>query len=157
MRTVALFVSNGKARQGQNNVYTRSMRKIAFIDNRHLKKDGYPKVDEYWLTEIVRENQGNNGGCFIVKPLEPVKKDDLVPLVHGMYDLRMDEDAIIITPRDQSKLWVLSPEAKRAILRSSPNARALVIDQGGDMWPRRKPPESVIESEARKLLDLISE
>jgi hypothetical protein len=162
MQTVVLFVSTGRKDQPtggwKNKIYTRSLRKIGFIDNRYPKDGAFPKDDEHWLVEIVRENMNDKGGCFILRPVQMVPRDDLMPLVHGSYEMRQDEDAVIITPNDKAKFWVMSPSAKRSILEAygaetpSGNARALVIDHGGSMWTRRAPPEAVMENEAKKLL-----
>ncbi len=161
MNTVVLFVSTnrmGDAPEGgwRNDLYTRSLRKIGFIDNRHPRGGAFPKKDEHWLVEIVRENMGTKGGCFILKPMRKIPNDDLMPLVVGMYELEAIEGAVIITPHDNTKTWVMSPKAKKAILEAS-DAQSFVINHGGTLWPRRKPAESVVESEAKKLLGLTQE
>jgi len=136
----------------------RSLRKVSFIDDRYLaSRNGMPRVNEHWLVEIVRENLTHRGGgSFVIKPIQPIPDDDLVPLVHGSYDMRIDEDALILTPRDLSRYWVMSPQAKKALMRASSTEeheiRALVISQGGEMWQRRRPPEAVMQTEAKKLL-----
>lgn len=162
MRTVVQFIRNHRTKgkpdeHGRNRMYSRSLRKIAFIDNRHPASQGMPAHNEHWLVDIVRENQNDKGGCFILKPLMKVPEDELMPLVHGMYEMENDDDAILLTPTDTEKFWVLSPLAKKSILEETPNARALVIVHGSDkdqrkMWTRRRPPESLMEQEARALL-----
>ncbi len=157
MRTVVYFVKSNDNKKWKNRIHTKSMRRIGFIDNRHPTTPPYPRANEHWLVEILRENQNDSGGCFILKPIECVEGKQ-VPLVHGMYDLDVKDDAVILTPREEpeasstdKKFWVISPKAKRAIL-SACEARAIVIKYDGDMWPKRRPAESVLESEARRLL-----
>jgi hypothetical protein len=171
---VVLFVSTnrkGDAPEGgwKNSIYTRSLRKIGFIDNRYPKSGPYPKNNEYWKAEIMRENMTANGGCFILKPIRKVgdqfdndgavpinPSEDLLPLVVGMYELEDVDGAVVITPHDKTKLWVMSPVAKKAILDST-NAQSLVINHGGTLWPRRRPAETIVENEAKKLLGLAGE
>lgn len=159
METVVLFVDTGRHGKPEggwkNKLYARTLRKIGFIDNRYLVNEDneYPKNNEHWLVKIVRENQSKRGGCFILRPLKRIPNEELSPLVHGMYDMRRDEDAVIITPYDQTKYWVMSPAAKRAIQQAfGEETKAVVIDHGGGMWTRRKPPEDVVENEAQKFL-----
>ena len=171
MKTVVLFVATnrrGDAPEGgwRNSLYTRSLRKIGVIDNRHPRGGEYPANNEYWTVEIMRENLTVNGGCFILKPLKKVgdhigqeavpidPKEDLLPLVIGMYEMETVEGAVIITPHDRSKMWVMSPLAKKAIVDAS-NAQSFVINHGGTLWPRRRPAEAVVENEAKKLLSLV--
>jgi hypothetical protein len=173
VQTVVLFVSTnrrGDAPEGgwRNNIYTRSLRKIGFIDNRHPKSGPYPKNNEYWIAEVLRENMTANGGCFILKPLRKVgdhvgaeavalnPNEDLLPLIVGMYEIEVLEGAVIITPHNKA-LWVMSPTAKKAIMDATPDAHSLVINHGGTLWPRRKPAESVVEKEAKKLLSMTGE
>ena len=160
MKTVVQFIKNPRARKGRkggnNSVFTRSLRKVAFIDNRYSRRD-LPQHNEHWLVDIIRENQNDNGGCFILKPLQVIPSSDLMPLLHGMYDLRLDDDAIIIKPHDNTKFWVMSPQAKKSILDETKGARALVIFHGGRMWQRRDPPESLLEREAQSLLEELEE
>lgn len=162
MKTVVQFVSTGRrgdAPEGgwRNKLYSRSLRKIGFVDNRHPKDGPYPQNEEHWFVEIVRENlSANGGGCFILKPLRLIPTEELMPLVVGMYEIATVDDAIIITPHDHTKMWVMSPKAKEAILSSS-SAASLVINHGGSLWPRRKPAESLVEKEAKKLLSMASE
>ena len=171
MNTVVLFVATnrrGDAPEGgwRNSIYTRSLRKIGFIDNRFLKENTtLPQRDEYWLVEIVRENM-TGGGSFILKPLRKVgdqigtaavpvdKNADLLPLVVGMYEMEVVEGSVVITPHDQTKLWVMSPNAKKAIVEAS-KAQSLIINHGGVLWPRRRPAESLVENEAKKLLSFV--
>lgn len=159
MQTVVKFIKN-EHDSTRNKVVARTLRKVSFIDDRYLaSRNGMPRFNEHWLVEIVRENLTNRpggGGSFVVKPIQPISDDDLAPLVHGSYDMRTDEDALILTPRDMSRFWVMSPEAKKALMRASSTEeqaiRALVISHGGEMWQRRRPPESVMQAEAKKLL-----
>jgi hypothetical protein len=163
MKTVVQFIRNHRTGEpednGRNRMYTRSLRKIGFIDNRYPRSAPWPKHNEHWVVEIPREKQNDKGGCFILKPFGdgPIKEDDLMPLVHGMYTISGDEDAVLITPNDTGKTWVMSPAAKKAILAETPDARALVIVHGTTeedrkMWQRRRPPESLMEQEAKALL-----
>ena len=104
MRTVVLFVSTGRkfepAGGWKNKLYTRSLRKIGFIDNRYPKDGPYPKDEEHWEVEIVRENMNARGGCFILKPIQKLEEDQLYPLIVGSYEMKQDEDAVIITPEE---------------------------------------------------------
>lgn len=152
MRTVVFFHPNRHKNDVKNRIVTRSMKRLGLIDSRlDPEKAPYPKANEHWLVEVLRENQGNDGGgCFILKPLERVEGKQ-VPLILGMYDLEVVGDAVIVTPHDMTKFWVMSPNAKKAILDAC-EARAIIIKHGGDLWPRRRPAESVLESEAKRLL-----
>jgi hypothetical protein len=157
MQTVVMFFDTSPETSPsgtwKNRLYSRSLRKIAFIDNKHPREGDYPKDGEQWLVEIVRENQNAKGGCFILKPIRRIEREQIIPLVHGMYDLEVVQGTIILTPKEQGKFWVLSPEAKKAMLETA-GAHAMVINHGGNpTWPKRRPAESVFENEAKRLLD----
>jgi len=175
MKTVVLFVATnrrGDAPEGgwRNSLYTRSLRKIGVINNQHPRDGDYPQNNEYWLVEILRENLTANGGCFILKPLRKVGNhvgqeavptnpaEDILPLVIGMYEMETVDGAVIITPHDndKTKMWVMSPLAKKAIVDAS-DAQSFVINHGGTLWPRRRPAETVVENEAKKLLSFVGE
>lgn len=149
MNTVVLFV---ESRQPfKNKVISRSLRKVSFIDNRFLETN-LPKPDEHWFVEIVRENLSDDGGCFILKPLYLVPQDQLVPLLHGMYDLEIVNDAVVVNPKDPSpKKWVMSPVAKRSILEST-GCHSFVINHGGGPWRRRKKLSDVLAQETELLI-----
>jgi len=155
MRMVCLFVPN-KGQGFKNRLHTKSTRRTGVIDNKYPRdhERGYPKPHEHWLVDIIRENRSvqPEGGCFIMRPIQKAETQDLVPLVHGMYTLKMVEDTLIITPYDQTKFWVLSAPAKIAMQQASPQARAVVINLGGNMWAQRRPVESILEVEARRLM-----
>jgi hypothetical protein len=148
METVVLFLHN---RQGQNKIFTRTLRKVAFIDNRHPKGKLYPKHNEYWVVSIVRENENDTGGSFILKPLYRIEKQQVQPLVHGMYDIQLDNDAIILTPKEAGKFWAMSPNAKTTLLQEHPNSRSVVINHGGSIWQRRPAPNQVLQREMKRI------
>lgn len=154
MKTVVLFMRTGTNESGEawkNRLWTRTLRKIGFIDNRYTGA-ARPQADEHWLVEVVRENQSAKGGCLILHPLRKIEKHERVPLVHGMYDMRMEEDVLVLVPHDKTKFWVISSEAKSAIL-SATKANTIIIDHGGSLWTKRPSAESVLEREAKKLLE----
>ena len=158
MRTVVLFVLTGRqgkqpAEGWRNKLYTRSLKKVGFIDNRHLTRDGMPRADEHWLVEIIRENQSKKGGCYILKPLEYISNDDLSPLIHGMYEMAEKDGVVMITPHDQSKNWVMSPKAKHDIMLEYPGTKSIIINLGGDMWASRMSAEDVMAAEAKRMLE----
>lgn len=148
VNTVVLFLQTDSSGSWKNKLYTRTLRKIGFIDNRYTGQEK-PRANEHWLVDVVRENQSARGGCLILHPIRKVT--DYVPLINGMYDLHMDGDVLIIVPHDKTKNWVLSPKAKSSFLEAT-KANTIVIDHGGTLWPRRKSPESILEKEAKKLL-----
>jgi hypothetical protein len=160
MKTVVLFVEtgrNGSPKNGwKNKIYTRDLRKIGFIDNRYMEDnpDKMPGGEEYWLVKILRENQSRYGkGCFILRPIKRIVEDDLLPLVHGMYDMRLDEGSVVIEPHNKEQFWIMSPAAKKAIQSAfGEGSDAVVIDHGGGMWARRKPAEDVVEDAAERIL-----
>lgn len=155
MNTVVQFIKNrSPGAGGRNQVFSRSLRKVAFIDNR-FEGPVHPKPGEHWFVEIVRENQSENGGCFVLKPIHCIPKSSLSPLVHGMYDMHTDGDAIILRPKETGKFWVMSPTSKQLITWDG--IRVVVIDHGGPMWQRRRPAASVMENEAKRLLESISD
>ena len=155
MKTVVQFIKNrSPGSDGRNQVFSRSLRKVAFIDSRF---DGPvdPRPGEHWFVEIIRENESKNGGCFVLKPIHRILKSELCPLVHGMYDMTNDGDAIILKPKEEGKFWVMSPTSKQLIAWDG--IRVVVIDHGGPMWQRRRPASSVMEDEAKRLLESISD
>lgn len=161
MKTVVLFVrmhaADRKKSNGKNAIFTRSLRKIAFIDNREFNYQApdYPKEGELWLVDVVRENPSATGGCLILHPESRLDRDDVSPLVHGMYDMERHDDAVILKPHSEG-LWVMSPAAKRAIQEAfGPEVKTVVIDHGGGIWNRRKPVETVVADEAAQLLKAI--
>lgn len=156
MNTVVMFVTTGRADESagggwRNRLYTRSLRKIGFIDHLYPKDGDYPEPNEHWLVEILRENQNDRGGCFILRPVRLVRDHGV--LVHGMYEISLHDNCVILTPHDGSKFWVMSPAAKKAILDAHPGASALVINHGGESWQKRRAAESFLASEAKRLLE----
>jgi len=160
MNTVVMFVATGKSKTSvtpeggwRNRLYTRSLRKIGFIDNRYPKDGVYPKPNEHWLVEILRENQNERGGCFILRPLRLV--NDHGVLVHGMYEIAVTDGCVILTPNDTdpTKFWVMSPAAKKAVLDAHVGASSLLINHGGEPWQKRRAAESFLASEAKRLLE----
>lgn len=152
MQTVVSFVVGDKGKY-KNKLYSRSMGKFTFVDNQYPREGAYPRREEHWLVEIVRENLSKAGpGCFIIQPIRLIPESERVPLIHGMYDLKIDEDAVLVIPKNMTKLYVMSRATKEALVNGTPGARALVIAQGGEMWPRRRPAESVFEDEVKKLV-----
>lgn len=147
MNTVVLFVESRQSYK--NKVISRSLRKVSFIDNR-LLEEALPKPEEHWFVEIVRENLSDDGGCFILKPLHLVPQDQLVPLLHGMYDLQIAHDSVVVNPKDMTKKWVMSPVAKRSILEST-GCHSFVINHGGGPWRRRKKLSDVLAQETESL------
>lgn len=148
-----MFTRTGTNKDGnawKNRLWTRTLRKIGFIDNRYLGPEK-PQADEHWLVEVVRENQSRKGGCLILHPIRKIEKHERVPLVHGMYDIRIEEDILILVPHDKTKFWVNSSEAKSSILAAT-KANTIIIDHGGELWTKRPSAETVLEREAKKLL-----
>lgn len=155
MLTVVQFLETTDSPSGswKNRIYTRTLRKIGFIDNR-ISTDGVsPKPREHWLVKVVRENQQADGkGCLILKPIRKIEESEQTPLLHGEYSIEYIDDVVILHPPDPTKFWVFSPKAKGKILESV-NANVLVISHGGTLWPRRKPATQFLDQEARKLLE----
>lgn len=154
MLTVVQFLEteNNSGQPWKNKLYTRSLRKIGFIDNR-ISMDVAPKAREHWLVKILRENTKENGkGCLILKPIRKIEESEQTPLLHGEYKIESHDDVIVIHPPDTSKFWVFSPKAKANILHAA-NANVLVICHGGSMWPRRKSAEAFLEQVARTITD----
>lgn len=151
MRTVVCFYPTTGNRP--NKFWTRSMRKTGFVDNRYSGPLPNPGEEgEQWLVEIVRENITETGGAFILKPIQCVQ-GQTVPLILGMYDMQVFQEAVILTPKDMTKFWVLAPNAKYAILEAT-GTHAIIVNHGGELaWPRRQPAESVLAREAKRLLD----
>jgi hypothetical protein len=152
VKTVVLFLStDSDAAQWKNKMQTRTLRKIGFIDNRYVG-EARPLPGEYWMVEIIRENKSSKGGCLILHPIQKIRKEEGVPLLHGMYDMRTEDDIVVLVPHDKDKYWMLSPKAKDAILAAT-KANTIVIDHGGPMWTRRRSAEDVLEQEAKKILE----
>lgn len=154
MKTVVLFMRTGTTEHGspwKNRLWTRTLRKIGFIDNRYTGAEK-PRADEHWLVEVIRENQSRKGGCLILTPIRKVETHERVPLVHGMYDIRVEGDVLVLVPHDKTKYWVISSEAKSSILAAT-KANTIIIDHGGELWNKRPSAEVVLEREARKLLE----
>jgi hypothetical protein len=158
--TVVQFHPTDSTGNWKNKLWTRTLRKIGFVDNRYTGP-AKPEPGEDWLVEVLRENQGrkappstdgrSGGGCLILRPIRKLEQKELLPLIHGMYELRTEEDIVILTPHDKAKFWVISPQTKNAILATT-KANTIIIDHGGNLWPRRKSAESLLEQEASKLL-----
>jgi len=164
MRTVVLFRQNPKGNSFRNALYTRTLRKVGIIGVQYVDDDDSevrkvsPRNREHWLVEIVRENLAPSGnGCFILKPLEQVDPKTFAPLVHGMYEMSVDADALILTPQDQTKLWEFSQWARNSLLAETPGARSVVVNQGGPMWARRPPSDFVVSRAAKSLLRKMAE
>lgn len=156
MITVVQFHPTEPSGNWKNKLWTRTLRKIGFVDNRYtgpLK----PAPGEDWLVEVVRENQGKGqasggGGCLILRPIKKLERHEQAPLIHGMYELKLEDDIVVLTPKDLTKFWVISPQAKNSILQAT-KANTIIINHGGNLWPRRRSAESLLEQEAKKLLD----
>lgn len=150
MKTVVQFYWN-KANTGKdrNRLYTRTLRRIGFIDVR-TPPELTPKNGQFWLVDIIRENLSarRDGGCFILKPIQQVEPE---PLIHGMYTMAVDNNSVILTPGDMTKFWVMSHKGKASFLETIPEAQSVVISHGGPLWPRRKPPSDVMDKEIKSL------
>lgn len=165
MLTVVLFVDRntdvmsmqkGKklASARRNQLMTRTLRKIGFIDDvtPNYDLESYPQAGEYWLVDIVRENVGTapNKGCFVLKPIKRVTS--LNPLIPGMYSSEVYHGTIVLTPPDLDKFWVLSSPAKKTLLDSYEGCNAIVINHGGEKrWRRRKPAAEYFKDGVRSI------
>lgn len=147
-----MFVPNRRQQGDRNSVITRTLRKVGFIDNKYPRDSSYPNPNEHWLVEIARENTASSGGCFILEPVRMLEEHEYNSLVHGMYTIEMIDDAILLTPEDdaEGEYWVISPEAKRSILESTPGARSIVINHGGEHWKKRRAAESILSDSAKE-------
>ena len=153
MLTVVQFNQTGDSPNGspwKNSLYTRTLRKIGFIDNR-IQLEPPPKAGEHWLVKVVRENSSTNSkGCLILQPIRKIDESELTPLLHGEYTVTVQDDIIILNPPDPKKFWVLRPRAKDSLIRSG-DANVIVINHGGTLWSRRRPADDVLRSATQSL------
>jgi len=104
-----------------NPLITRTLKKIGVIERSNVDEN-IPKNGELWKVRIVKEIcEGQNKGCFVLKPVEIIDPKTLVKLVPGMYEEEIKNKILFIYPKTAHNC-VLPLAMKRQL-----NYRAILV------------------------------
>ena len=119
-----------------------TLNKVAVIDNTWLKKhqDKLPIQDmDWWRVKIENETSpGQPFGCFVVRPLWQVARDDLAILAPSTWTQVQTGLTVMLYPKIKPWMPWIIPKALRKLIMRKAGGSALVI-------PLSYPPEGVLQ------------
>ncbi len=150
MLSIVKFYTNRPDDYRRNRVFSRTLCKIAVVDNEWTPADGRrPAGSEFWLVDVVKESSpGKPRGAFVVRPVRYVAREQhdgsldspIMRLLPGMFTSALvypggslGAGVVVITPRHQDTDWIFGMDAARLLIRAH-NAYALVVNLGGEQW-----------------------
>lgn len=100
--------------------------KVAFIQ-RGTKHE--VQHDEFWAVEILEEKgKGQFKGCFLLKPLYKIEKDDILRLPPNTFSVRKHNGLLILNPiKSADSFWII-PLLQRKALAVEHNAYGVVVE-----------------------------
>jgi len=117
-----------------------TLNKVAVVDKMWLQahKQDMPIQDmSWWRVKIENETSpGQPVGCFIVKPLWPVDREDLVILAPSLWTQQQRGLSVLLYPKLKPWMPWIIPKALRKLIMRKTGAAALVI-------PLSYPPEGI--------------
>lgn len=124
IRTIIKFYDNVQRRH-RNALFSRTMRKIAFIDSA-WSGEVRPAHEEFWLVDVVHETcPGEARGCLLVNPLRKVEFGSIGWLVPGMFTEHNHGGFLVLVPHTGGVNWMTSKSFKVAIQ----GVHAIVVQQ----------------------------
>lgn len=128
---------------GKNPFISWTLNKVAVIDKMWFQthKDDMPIVDmSWWRVKIENETSpGQPVGCFVVKPLWPVKREDLIALAPSLWTQQQRGLSVLLYPKIKPWMPWIVPKALRTLIMRKTGAAALVV-------PLSYPPEGIPET-----------
>lgn len=134
-----------KNKQGsdKNPFISWTLNKVAVIDNKWLKqhKDDMPITDmDWWRVKIEEETSvGQPVGCFIIKPLWKVERENLAILAPSTWTQVQSGLTILLYPKIKPWMPWIIPKALRKLIMRKSGGSALLI-------PLSYPPEGEPDS-----------
>lgn len=117
-----------------------TLNKVAVVDKAWLqahKQDNPIEDMSWWRVKIEMETSpGQPVGCFVVKPLWPVQRDDLVILAPSLWTQQQRGLSVLLYPKIKPWMPWIVPKALRKLIMRKTGAAALVI-------PLSYPPEGL--------------
>ena len=125
-----------------------TLNKVSVIDNNWLKahKDNMPVGDmDWWRVKIENETSpGQPVGCFIVRPLWKVERDDLAILAPSTWTQVQTGLTILLYPKIKPWMPWIIPKALRKLIMRKSGGSALLIPLS---YPPEGEPDSVKKEE----------
>lgn len=144
MRTVVTFAESPRA-GARNRVITRTLRKVGMVDVKYPADQPQPKPGETWLVEVVRENlAADSPGAFILQPVSLLRPEEVTALQLNDFTSEVYGTSLVLTPKDATRKYLLHDTARREIQEKHTAIESVLVHHGGDLWPRRKPPEAAL-------------
>lgn len=138
---VVKFHTNQQETQVKKNPFVSwTLNKIAVIDKSWLQqfKEMPIKDGDFWRIKIEHETSpGQPLGCFVVRPLWKVERNDLVPLAPSTFTKVQHGLTVLLYPKIRPWLPWIIPKALRQMIMRTTGGAALVI-------PLSYPPEKVL-------------
>ena len=137
-----------KNKQGvdKNPFISWTLNKVAVIDSSWLKahKDNMPIQDmDWWRVKIENETSaGQPVGCFVVRPLWKVERDDLAILAPSTWTQVQSGLTILLYPKIKPWMPWIIPKALRKLIMRKSGGSALLIPLS---YPPEGEPEFVKE------------
>lgn len=128
-------------RENQNDLISRTLGKICFIDHRY--RGPRPEPGEFWISDIVRETRhGRVEGCFLCEPWERVEYQSLVPLSPLSCTVNRPFHSVLTidpvrneSPEGRIIPWIITRNHRQKLM--TPDIVAVVVNLGGKWWQRR--------------------
>lgn len=116
----------GKA--ARNRIVSKTLGKTLVIDSGWFaeKRDRIPHNGEFWLVDVVHETRvGRRAGVFIARPIRPVDRHEIIPLVPGMFREHRHGDLLVLEPNHGGVAWYMPLNHRRAV----PEIYAAIVQQ----------------------------
>ena len=127
-------------RSNQNDLISRTLGKICFIDNNY--RGPRPVAGDFWLSNLIRETKPSQvGGCFLAEPFQQVTRENLVPIsplsctINQPYSGTLVIDPVRLeTPEGLTIPWIVTKNHKAKLMTNE--IIAVVVNLGGRWWRR---------------------
>jgi hypothetical protein len=133
LEAVVKFHCNQIASQAKKNPYVSwTLNKVAVIDRDWLNQWEAGKCPiqdmDWWRVKVESETSpGQPLGCFVVRPLWKIERNDLAILVPSTWDMEQRNATIILHPKIRPWLAWIIPKALRKSVMKQTGGSALVI------------------------------
>ena len=132
MEVVVKFHKNQvESQRARNPFVSWTLNKIALIDRAWLKanSDAMPIKDrEWWRVKIENEtSSGQPIGCFVVRPLWKVEREDLVIFAPSTFELAQEGVTVLMYPKMKPWLpWVTPKGLRRAVMKKTGGSSLII-------------------------------
>lgn len=134
MLSVIKFFANPDDRKRESSpVISRTLCKITLISSEY--RGEMPRDGEWWWVRIVQETfakgskskSDNLSGVFVVEPICVVDRS-ILRLIAGMFTQKIEENVLIIRPKQNLELPWIMPKQHRDILRKKYGVLSVIVD-----------------------------